>query len=207
MTVSLHGTKWDEVYKRCPISSLPWYRLPFLSHVAKFLNNLNTQQLMLVPGCGTGDIAEKLRRKGFEQVIGTDISLEAITLAQKRFPQVTFKCVPTEKLYRNKEFSDANVIDWLNLHQIAPREIHQYLKSLDKISDKLYIAYFYDPKRSHKQKSIIHRGYIYNHSPERIVANLKNMKKTAEATFTTRTNPEFGEQYQFRTIAHIYVRK
>lgn len=199
--------KWETVYKKHSVSSLPWYRLPFISHVAKFLNTLDAQQVLLVPGCGAGDTAEKLRNKGFEHVMGTDISLEAIILAQNRFPHILFEHIPTERLYRHKEYRNANVIDWLNLHQIAPQELQPYMKSLEKISDKLYLAYFYDPKRPRKQKSIITEGYVYNHPPERIVALLQKMKKIHESSFTSGTNPEFDEHNRFRTVAQIYVRK
>lgn len=195
---------WDKVYKQYPPSKLPWYKIPFSTNLKDFLKGLDKKGFILVVDCGVGDTAEQISKSGFTNVLGTDISSEAISTAQKRFPHIKFKCIGTEELYK-EDYQNVNVVDWLNLHQITPNILPNYLSSLNKISKSLFLAYFYDPKRPSSQKSIITGDLIYNHKPNDVSLLLNNMAKTQEFVSYTGTNKEFGHlDHKFRTVEQIY---
>ena len=167
---------WDAIYRNYSPSKLPWYGLSFPPQIDKFLEKLDKSDLIIVVGCGAGDTAAQIYNKGFTNILGTDISSEAIELAKKRFPDIKFQCIATEDLYK-QAYNDANIVDWLNLHQVPPTLLSKYLKSLNKLSKSLFLAYFYDPQRPDVQKSMITNGLIYNHKPALVKNLLKDMKK------------------------------
>lgn len=198
---------WDEVYQRTDVSRLPWHGIPFIDKVKHFLNGIDKSSLIIVPGCGVGDTVDQLRTNGYENVIGTDISSVAIAKAQERFHHSRFYCVPTEALSKRDDFRNAHVIDWLNLHQISPRDLPAYLVSLETISSSLFLVYFYDSKRAYSQKSMITGEFVYNHNPDLITRLLRDLKKTREFVFYTDVNKEFDRSNQnWRTIAQTYFR-
>ena len=193
--------RWDEIYRNCFPSELPWYDLPFLKYVSGWLIHLDKRDLLVAPGCGVGDTVNTLYKKGFRNLVGTDISSEAIKKAKKGFPDLEFICIETEKL--NGLYKSANVMDWLNLHQISPDNLPAYLKSLSQISKSLLLVFFYDPLRPPVQKSII-KGSIYNHSPQMVTELLLPLKKVEESSFDIGINKRFGKEHHFKAIAQIY---
>ena len=197
---------WNKVYKQYPPSKLPWYGLPLSTNLKDFLKKLDKKELILVIGCGVGDTAEQIYNEGFTNVLGTDISSEAISIAQKRFPHIKFKCIGTEELYK-ENYQNINVVDWLNLHQITLNLLPKYLSSLNKVSKSLFLAYFYDPKRPSSQKSIITGDLIYNYNPNDIYSLLNNMAKTQDFVSYTGTNEGFGHlDHKFRTVEQVYLK-
>lgn len=194
-------TRWNEIYRDYPPSKLPWYGLPFIKHVSKFLKGLNKSDLLIVSGCGVGDTVNILYKKGFTNLLGTDISSEAIDIAKKRFPHLNFRCIVTEDLYNF--YKNANVIDWLNLHQINPEILPSYLKSLSKVSKSLLLVYFYDPLWPVVRESII-KGSVYNHDPQMVSNLLSPLKKIKEFSFDMGINKKFGEEHRFKALAQVY---
>ena len=154
---------------------------------------------------GQMPLVRRLPKKGFTNILGTDVSLNAISTAQKRFPKISFECIATEDLHK-KLSEKTNVIDWLNLHQIQPELLDNYLKSLNKISKSLLLAYFYDSQRSDSQKSIITGELIYNHQPSKVANVLDKMKKIEVSFFYVNTNKEFlNSDIKFRTVLQFYL--
>lgn len=203
-----HRKVWDEVYQRISAHKLPWHGLPFLSKVESFIKRVDKTNLIIVPGCGIGETVEQLVANGHKNVIGTDISSVAIAKAQTRFPAGRFYCMPTEELAQRAEFRNAKVIDWINLHQISPDNLQDYLTSLENISSSLFIAYFYDSARPDSQRSIVTGELVYNHNPALITRLLNNMQKTSESVFHTGINKKFENPNQkWRTVAQVYKKR
>ena len=74
--------------ERSGLSVVPWADLEPNPNLVCWLNREHVNgegKRALVVGCGLGDDAEELRRRGF-QVTAFDVSPSAITLAAKRFP-------------------------------------------------------------------------------------------------------------------------
>ena len=74
--------------ERSGLSVVPWADLEPNPNLVSWLNREHVNgggKRALVVGCGLGDDAEELRRRGF-QVTAFDVSPSAITLAAKRFP-------------------------------------------------------------------------------------------------------------------------
>jgi len=155
--------KWNEVYED-ESKILPWSSLSFSDIVERYLSLLDKEEYVLVTGCGIGDTANNLYLRGFNKVIGTDISEVAIQRAQKAFPSISFKTIPTEKLGVDLKLVNVNTIDWLNLHQIGPESLSPYLLSLIGISKSICIAWIFH-EGEEKNKSYVHEGDIYFHSP------------------------------------------
>lgn len=196
--------KWDKVYKSRTPNELPWKGIPFLIHVSSFLKTLNKSELLIVPCCGVGDTVDQLYKEGFTNILGTDISSEAIIQAQKRFPHLSFKCLGTEELSK-ESYKNANVIDWLNFHQINPQLAPDYLEALNKISKSLFLAYFYDMERPYSQKSGVTGDLIYNYEPGFIVKLLPRLKKVDESVFYVAPKKVVGRLAdKLRVVAQVY---
>lgn len=74
--------------ERSGLSVVPWADLEPNPNLVSWLNREHVNgagKRALVVGCGLGDDAEELRRRGF-QVTAFDVSPSAIALAAKRFP-------------------------------------------------------------------------------------------------------------------------
>ena len=123
---------WERVYKKYSPHELPWLGIKFPKEIVKYLNLLDKKEPLLIVGCGVGDVVATCAEMGFKQPMGTDISNNAISQARKRFPKLKFERIETEKLGK-KGYKNANVFDWVNLHQIKPKDLNNYLKSLQKI--------------------------------------------------------------------------
>ncbi len=156
--------KWNEVYED-ESKILPWTGLSFSSVAEKYLNLLDKKECILVTGCGIGDTANNLYLRGFNKVIGTDISDVAIQRAQKTFPYISFKTIPTEKLDDDLKLVNVNTIDWLNLHQVEPESLRPYILSLIGVSRSVCIAWIFH-EGEEKNKSYVHEGNIYFHNPK-----------------------------------------
>ncbi|MEK6858410.1 MAG: methyltransferase domain-containing protein [Nanoarchaeota archaeon] len=199
--------KWNKVYKNRPPTELPWYGVPFLEHIRPFLDTLKKSELIILVGCGVGDTVDKLHKEGFTNIIGTDISSEAIEKAKKRFPHLSFKYIGTEQLSK-ENYREANVIDWLNFHQIQPELIAAYLGSLAKISKSLYIAYFYDPQHPYSRSSMVTGDLVYNYEPQQVANLLKGIEKTQESVFYVEPKKVVGRLGdKLRAVAQIYRKK
>lgn len=196
---------WDEVYRRTETAKLPWQGISFTMHIGEYLYRLNPIDKILLPGCGVGDTVNELAMRGYGNITGTDISSVAIQKAKMRFPHLDFECIPTENLGQKRKFQDANVIDWLNLHQVSPTNLRGYLSSLALISKSLLLVYFYDPKRPQQQKSVITGERVYNHNPKFVSYLLRHMKKMEEKVFYTEVNKEFDcSEKRWRTVSSVY---
>lgn len=171
-SIELHeqSERWNKVYRNGS-EMLPWTNVAFSGGVKKYLSSLNKDELLLIPGCGTGETVKNLSGQGFSKIVGTDISEEAINRARKSLPQLTFKVTPTENLRDEKSLSSSNVLDWLNLHQIAPESLEQYLSSLAKVATSLCITWIFHEGKE-KSKSYVHEGEIYFHNPVDVSSSL-----------------------------------
>jgi len=195
---------WDEVYKNRVPNELPWYGVPFLAHVDQFLETLDKSELLIVSGCGVGDTADQLYQQGFTNIIATDISSEAIAIAQKRFPHIQFKCIGTEKLFE-EGFNNVNVIDWLNLHQIKPELVSDYIGSLNKISKSLFLSCLYDSKMPYSRESMITGALVYNYDPVFITKMIGDMNKVEEGVFYIAPKKVAGRLGDsLRAVAQVY---
>ncbi len=80
-------------------------------------------------GCGTGDLTDKLRKRGYK-VLGIDQSKNMICEAQKRYPNTKFKIKDILTMATDKKFdvvfSNA-VFHWINNQQMLLNQIHNLL--------------------------------------------------------------------------------
>jgi SAM-dependent methyltransferase len=82
---------FDELYARAKDNPdiIPWAELRPNPHLIEWLDQANvggTARRALVIGCGFGDDAEELARRGFDTT-GFDVSQTAVTACRSRFPQ------------------------------------------------------------------------------------------------------------------------
>ncbi len=197
-------SKWNDVYKD-GAEKLPWHDLPFSKDAEDYLKGLSKQDPMLVVGCGGGISVNRIHDMGFENITGTDISTEAISQAARSFPNLAFEAVPTEELKDHPEFSDTNVFDWLNLHQISPDILESYLESLTKIAKTICISWIYNKGES-ERKSYTHTGNIFFHDPDLIKSILIKhgffQTKDGQFTFTSKMKVDIPIVHQ--AVTQVY---
>jgi predicted TPR repeat methyltransferase len=195
--------KWDCIYATLQSQQLPWYNLPLLKHTKDFLDSISPKELLLVTGCGLGDTAKQLSQAGMTNIIGTDISTTAIKCARKKFPKIRFESYDTRTLQQHI-LPPANTIDWLNIHQISPKDLSSYLSSLQKVSSRLLITYFYNEDEPHHKQSMVHNGNTYNHDPAKVSDLLIPLRKMKETSFSLRI--KYGSKTMtLKTIKQVYV--
>ncbi len=196
--------RWNKVYSNTS-GILPWTNIPFSEGVKKYLSSLNKDEPLLVSGCGTGETVNNLNKQGFGKVVGTDISEEAINRATKSFPQLTFKVLATENLGNDERLKNSNVLDWLNLHQITPKSLEQYLHSLAEVATSLCITWIFHEGQE-KSRSYVHEGEIYFHNP----VNVSNILNTKGFKLQDQTKFQFTSQAEnpvtHESVTQIYVK-
>ncbi|HHP7229710.1 MAG TPA: class I SAM-dependent methyltransferase [Xenococcaceae cyanobacterium] len=110
------------------ITQIPWANLRINPHLSEWLDKNQLQgtgKTALVVGCGLGDDAEALSRKGFA-VTGFDISPSAIAWCQQRFPnsQVNYVVADARKLQKTWQQSFDFVLESYTL-QALPNSVRQ----------------------------------------------------------------------------------
>ncbi|MAD42013.1 MAG: methyltransferase type 11 [Arcobacter sp.] len=98
------------------------YLVKWLKENPGFIENtpLSKQKKAIVVGCGVGDDAEALSEYGYE-VIGFDISKEAINLCKKRYPNSKVKYLVADLFDYDKQwFQNFDVVYECNTIQVLP---------------------------------------------------------------------------------------
>jgi hypothetical protein len=205
MNTNSQADRWNAIYSD-KARKLPWINIPFPSEIETYLKALPRNVSLLVPGCGTGEIVEKLSTDGFTQIIGTDISSKAIERGRSNFPHLTLEPIPTEELVNQVRFLDSFVFDWLNLHQVPASALTVYMHSIGRISKSLCIAWIYEGD-AEKQPSYVHEGEIYFHNPTTISELLlaQNLHLKMEGGFSFTSTGDTPTQH--KAIFQIYERK
>lgn len=199
-------TKWNKVYEKEP-EQLPWFGIDLPPEVERYLSGLDPDDLILVTGCGLGDVAKTLATKGFTQVLGTDISEVAIKKAKVRFPSLAFQTIATEEIPTLKKLRDVNVLDWLNLHQSSV--IAGYIHALGKVAKNLCVVWIYDSSKDVFAKSYVHGGNIYYHKPTQVEKLLKEdgLVLGKQFNFKFTTNLQAGVVRRHNAVGQIYGKK
>jgi SAM-dependent methyltransferase len=190
---------WNEVYSKGD-SEYPWTGIQFSAEAIKFIEILDKKEKIIVVGCGTGESVNTISEMGYVNVIGSDISSVAISHAKLKYPNI-FISAPTEELYMNKDLIGSNVFDWLNLHQIMPVDMVNYIYSICRISNKICISWIYHDGQEEFKKSYVHDLYIYFHRPDYVESVfLKNHFK-----LESQSNFDFTSNTKSKDIIHSAV--
>jgi hypothetical protein len=199
------NARWDRVYEQ-DADKLPWTGIPFPKEVEVFFASLDRKDLLLVSGCGAGDTAGILSGKGFTQIVGTDISDRAISIAGSRFPNITFEAIPTQEIPIGDRYRDINSFDWLNLHQVA--DAVSYLEALAKISKSLCLVWIYEEGTEGDVKSYVHDGSIYMHDPARVRAMVEKagLRLVREFRYSFSINPAASASKRHQAVGQIYAK-
>lgn len=193
---------WDEIYQTDYLN-LPWYGIPFSNTANKFIRSNNKKDLIVIPGCGAGDVAKKIYDIGFHNIFANDISSEAIKQASKRFPYINFKNIKTQDIDKNK-INDSITFDWMNLHDIPPKDLSEYLNKLKDISKKILITYLYESGKDSRHSYVHKELTVHSHNPKIIENFLKPMKLKHQEIFSIETNPNLKERHQHKSVLQIY---
>ena len=196
------SAKWNNVYSERP-ENLPWFGVDFPAEVQAFLSVLDRDDFLLVTGCGAGGTADKLKSKGFAQILGTDISQTAIKIAKEKYSGIAFETLATEEIPLREKIKNVNTIDWLNLHQVQPCD--KYLQALAAVSKNLCIVWIYNPEEKKAVKSYVHQGNISMHDPKVVqeIIETKGLKLKKQFNFSFTTNPN-REVHEHKAVGQIY---
>ncbi len=92
---------FEELYSQAEsagLSSIPWADLEPNPNLVEWLDRRQTDRQgkrALKVGCGLGDDAEELSRRGFD-VVAFDISKSAVAMSKRRFPQSSVRYEPVD---------------------------------------------------------------------------------------------------------------
>jgi 2-polyprenyl-3-methyl-5-hydroxy-6-metoxy-1,4-benzoquinol methylase len=124
----------NKVYKEVPLKKIPWiYETP-PAILIELINSGKIKPCKTIDlGCGTGNYAIYLARKGFT-VTGIDISPTAITIAKRNADEKKVKCNfliadVLADLNELKHYYDF-AYDWEVLHHIFPEKRQNYIKNV-----------------------------------------------------------------------------
>jgi len=124
----------DEIYKRMSQKEIPWNREKPPKALVDLLEEGKVRPCTAVDfGCGTGNYAIYLARKGFD-VTGIDISPTAIRIATEKAKKRGVRCnfIIADVLGDLKEVTETFdfAYDWELLHHIFPEQRKRYLKNV-----------------------------------------------------------------------------
>ena len=126
---------WEKIYKDIPLKKIPWRFAPATWFYKLVNDGVVSTGTVLELGCGTGEKAVYLAKKGF-RVAALDISQTAIKhahkLAKKERVKVDFYAKDATDLsfLRNRKFDF--VLDFANLHGIVRSKQQTYAREIVK---------------------------------------------------------------------------
>lgn len=132
-----HPTNWfEDIYKNSDIegSGVPWANMQIHPYFRDWLkeNELTGEgKKALVPGCGLGDDCIELESRGFE-VTAFDVSLSAIELAQKRFPQCKTTFLEADLFNPPKQWNQSFdfVLEVFTIQSLPPQYEQEIIKTI-----------------------------------------------------------------------------
>lgn len=188
--------EWDLIYKK-PLEEIPWTYLDFGKPLIKMLNLLEKEKKLIVTGCGSGDNLEILHQLGFKNMIGYDISKNAIKIAKKNYPKFKFKVSETVKI-KDK----GNVLDKAVIHHIPNSRLKKYIHKLDKIGDKIICCYF---NGNYRKKSLIKKkSPLYYHDPKKVEKMFKKHVLKKQEKYIVKTHPINKKITKFGMLCQYY---
>lgn len=152
MNQELNSKKaWNKLFKQNPRNQK---LTKFLKReLDYFLSYLTKDSKILDFGCGVGDKTEYIRKKGFE-VIGIDLSTQAIKFGKRTFPKCKLKEVKSlNTKFKSKSFDAIVAIAFL--HCLNNKQIKKVIKEINKIikdKGKIYILVMSDKDSTTKER-------------------------------------------------------
>lgn len=195
---------WNNVYLANKPDELPWTGIGFSSEVEEQIKGLDKNKKLIVTCCGVGDTVEEISKYGFSNIIGTDISDEAIRIAKTRFPNLEFRCFPTQRI--GELGADLNIIDWASMHQVNYEDIEDYLRAYNDNAQELILAYIYEPQNGNVE-SFVKKGEVYCHEPKFVSSKLSNLELVSTHYFSRNSNPLFHTIFEKQFIGLHYKKK
>jgi len=191
--------EWDLIYTK-PLEQIPWTYLDFGKPLINMLTRLDKDKKLIVTGCGSGDTLEVLSKLGFRNLVGYDISKNAINLAKKDYPQFKFKLAETVKV-KDK----GNVLDKAVIHHIPPSKIKSYILKLDRIGNKIICCYFHG---NYRRKSLIKKkSPLYYHDPRVIEKMFKRHVLNGQGKYVVKTSSINKKVTRFGMLCQYYELK
>jgi SAM-dependent methyltransferase len=127
----------EDVYRKVPIDEIPWNREDPPEALVTLVENGMMEPCRCIDlGCGTGNYAIFLSRKGFT-VTGIDISPKAIILAKENAKEKGASCEfivadvlnAPDHLHESFDFA----YDWEVLHHVFPQKRKRYMENVHRL--------------------------------------------------------------------------
>lgn len=168
---------WESMYEKSP-EELPWEitKAP-VELIEVIQNNIVTPCKTLDIGCGTGNYAIYLAKKGFD-VTGVDFSENALAIAKQRalLANVKIEFVKADALALSKVLNDkySFIFDYGLLHHIPLEKISEYAQQFRKLLAKgrrlLIVCYSEEDEDAKGQKTSVGKygNVMYYHTADEI---------------------------------------
>ncbi|MEQ1724191.1 MAG: class I SAM-dependent methyltransferase, partial [Pseudobdellovibrio sp.] len=114
--------KWEQQRYQSLWAHLLYSSLNYRQQYAAFiLNQIPDNSSVVEVGCGSGILYGLIETHKKIKYTGIDISAEAISIAQKKYPNSNWLCKPVDQIHGIKSdyFISAGLLDWLNDTEIA----------------------------------------------------------------------------------------
>src|SRR3989344_5900245 len=107
----MQNKKFEEDYFDEFTTEKPWNAFTDKSYkriINLFIKNIKPKKndLIIDMGCGTGELAKKIKDIGYTNVLGLDISKNCILMAKKQYKGIKFKTADIEKTGLKKNSVD-----------------------------------------------------------------------------------------------------
>lgn len=144
----------DEIYRTLQLEDVPWVVEEPPDALVDLVESGDVKPCTAIDlGCGTGNYAIYLARKGF-RVIGVDISPTAITLARKNAKDKGISCdfIVADVLGDLKEVGGTFdfAYDWELLHHLFPEQRKRYSENVSRLlhSEGHYLSVCFSEKNT-----------------------------------------------------------
>ena len=132
--------KMEQIYGTAPVDKIPWNIKQPPRQLVELVESGKIAPCLTVDlGCGTGNYAIWLARKGFH-VTGIDISEKAVDLARKLAEQEEVECMFRVGNLTDTDFTVDNeyefAYDWEVLHHVFPEDRYTYIQNVSRLLHK-----------------------------------------------------------------------
>jgi len=132
--------KMEQIYGTTPVDKIPWNIKQPPRQLVELVESGKIAPCLTVDlGCGTGNYAIWLARKGFH-VTGIDISEKAVDLARKLAEQEEVECMFRVGNLTDTDFTADTeyefAYDWEVLHHVFPEDRYTYIQNVSRLLHK-----------------------------------------------------------------------
>ncbi|MEZ0535646.1 class I SAM-dependent methyltransferase [Caldicellulosiruptoraceae bacterium PP1] len=175
--------------------------------INKTLQQINNKKLKILDvGCGTGEVTQKIFKRGFHKITGIDKSFSMIEIARKRNRKIKFIRIDFFKFSTRKKF-DVIIVTTDVINHINKQKINDFFKKCYRLLKYNGIIIF-DINLYQYLKNISNKRFIKKINNSTIVWDTKRFGNILYIYLLFKTNKNsFLEKYKQYMYSEAYIEK